>query len=292
MSNKKQQQTYSKSKLEEQIKQAIKVQNEYLQLKLLEQYFSLVPLKQADYFYQNQYAFLIKKQGKVKECIAISKYVWEHGYLKNRIYACENLINSYLYLDNYEKAEEYLTRIMQEKQDIFSMPTLLLCFIEIKRYKKEKQEIELSNDLPNYYQSQIMKYKKQKFNFYMQGYFNKNSEYNQFEEKITLEQLEQIVQENLSIAVKSPDSYAVDFYYFDLNYIIGKNKNNQPLTGIKVVTLKNSNQVLAIEPIDTKDTCKIIAMNQVFNLFEQKQEKNKVHYKSQIEKFNRRYNRD
>ncbi len=282
-------QMFNMYEIEKQIMKAIKEKNEYLQLKLLNQYFSIIPIETADFFYQNQYAFLMKKMGKVHYSIALSKNVLNNNTTTKKLYASENLINSYLYLNNYEKAEEYLNLIIEQNKEAFNQSNILLCFLEIKRKKKSIVPSYLKNKYAGYYQSQIIRYEKKKFYNYMQTYFNGDRNYNQFSNDFTLNELEKIVGEALPIAIKSPDSYAVDFYYFDLCREIGIDKENKKLTGIKVATLKNTNQLLAIEPIDVINTDKIIAINKF--PYRREQEEKKVFYKSQIDKFNRRYNK-
>lgn len=278
--------------LKNTIIQAIKQKDERLQLELLEEYFLRVPMHTVDGIYQNQYAFLMKKLGKVSNSIAISKNVLKMQKAKQSFYAYENIINAYLYLDNYDKAEEYLNIVLSQYENALQYPSFLLCFWEIKRKRNMQVFRKFETGQSSYYQSQIVDYNKTKFYKYTQTYFDKQKKQKKFKEEFTLEKLEEFVNKSIPNSVKSSDSYAVDFYYFNLNSIVGYDEKQQEITGIKVTTLKNTNQLLAIEPVDVINTNKIIVVNKVPYRTEQEQETTKILKKSQIEKFNRRYNRD
>ena len=181
-------------------------------------------------------------------------------------------------LSNYKNALEY--------------PNILLCFLEIKRKKAPKTLKGVTERNCNYYQSQVIHYKSSKFYRYMQIYFEKEKPVRKFKKEFTLEKLEEYVKSGLNMAIKSPDSYAVDMYYFDLNQNIGYDSLGKEVTGINVVTLKGTKQLLAIEPVDVIDSNKIFLVNKYPYQGEKTRESTKVLYKSQIEKFNRRYNRD
>lgn len=276
--------------LKNTIIEAIKQKDERLQLELLEEYFLRIPMHTVDGIYQNQYAFLMKKLGKVNKSIAISENVLKMQKAKQSFYAYENIINAYLYLDNYDKAEEYLNIVLSQYENALQYSSILLCFLEIKRKKNKQVSRKFERGLSSYYQSQIIDYNRVKFYKYTQTYFDKQKKQKTFKEEFTLEKLEEFVNKNLPVAIKSSDSYAVDFYYFNLNSIVGYDEKQQEITGIKVTTLKNTNQLLAIEPVDVINTNKIIVVNKVPYQTEQEQETTKIFKKSQIEKFRARYN--
>lgn len=288
--NKYRKQTMEIVDLQNCIIKAIKQKDERLQLELLEEYFLRTPMHTVDGIYQNQYAFLMKKLEKVNKSIAISENVLKMQKAKQSFYAYENIINAYLYLDNYDKAEEYLNIVLSQYENALQYSSFLLCFLEIKRNRNKQVSRKFERGPSNYYQSQIIDYNKVKFYRYTQTYFDKQKKQKTFKEEFTLEKLEEFVNKNLPITIKSSDSYAVDFYYFNLNSIVGYDEKGQETSGIKVTTLKNTNQLLAIEPVDVINTNKIIVVNKV--PYRTEQETTKILQKSQIAKFNRRYNRD
>lgn len=273
------------SKLEEEIKQANLDGNENLELKLLKKYFSRTSIASVDYYFQNQYAYLLKKTGEVNKSINISKKVLDGDKVKSKLYAYENIIDGYLYLNNYDEASRYLYQLLKEDEIAMNSPHIYLCYLELEK----ENELIIKKDSLEYYQSQVINHSKERFDKYMSSYFNKGRSYNQFLDDVLKEDLTKNIEENLPLSIKSYDSYAVDIYYFDVGNTIGYNKDKKELTGLKVVTLKNSNKLLSVEPIDVIDTNKILLVNHFS--YNKKEDTAKVLHKSQIDKFNKRYRR-
>lgn len=283
-------------------KQCLLEKNERKEFYILDKYLKNFPFHQLDVEMQIRYCHLLKLRGAVGQSIRLLERRIKE--LSPKIHADfrYELICAYLYVGDYDKAEKQLMDWFYTRKENKKKPLLATVANEIQLSKFSVAAFEIARK-KNYpfpyvkhsngtnYMNQLMHYDLNYMKRYILRYFGKTEDYNQFNQNLNVDKVTVMAEKLLEHAEKSTDSMAVDFYYFDLEQKIGKDINGQDLTGIKVTTIKDTNHIVNIEPIDVKDETKIRIINHDATTIKENNTSNKVYQKSQIEKFNRRYNR-
>lgn len=284
---------------------AMNSKDERKQLKLFDKALKYIDLSKFDNLTKARYCRLLRLKGSVKKSTQIlERIVRESNYRADDSIKWELLCN-YMYENDTDKAEDLLLSMMKSyikqaknnKNSSFSSH-----FLEDSRYglvlfaiarEKDQAYPEVEDYKLSYYSNQIKKYDLSKLRSYMSSYFNqKENLHGVFAPSISKDEIIKKTQRFMEEedVIRSTDSYAVDVYYLDFNEIIGKDKEKKDVTGVRVVTIKNTQDLLCIEPCDVKDTTKFRIVNKRPVMKDKTLEK-VYNRPSQIEKFNRRYNK-
>ncbi len=257
-------------------------------LKTFSKYIKHIPLSNWNYRYQCKYAELLKYNGNIETSIKHYKRLYEKSM---NIRAAYGLIDCYLYLNEYDKALTIMNEVKESGKLQSTDKKFYLYQAELYRHFQRKEVIDFSKNA-RYYTAQIYSYNQEHFLQYNSIYFNPNIvDMPSFNLDIEILSLTEEVLQVLDNAVKSTDSGVVDYYYFEYEQPIGVSEHDQPLTGLKVVTIKNSKQILKLQPYDVKDPTKILVVNKVPSKKATANNYEEIKRTKQIEKFNRRYNR-
>ncbi len=284
---------------------AMNSKDERKQLKLFDKALKYIDLSKFDNLTKARYCRLLRLKGSVRKSTQIlEKIVRESNYRAGDSIKWELLCN-YMYENDIDKAENLLLSMMKSyikqaennKNSSFSRH-----FFEDSRYglvlfaiarEKDQAYPEVEDYKLSYYSNQIKEYNLSKLRSYMSSYFNqKENLHGVFAPSISKDEIIKKTQRFMAKedVIRSTDSYAVDVYYLDFNEIIGKDKEKKDVTGVRVVTIKNTQDLLCIEPCDVKDTTKFRIVNKRPVMKDKTLEK-VYNRPSQIEKFNRRYNK-
>ncbi len=292
------------SYLQLQLKKSIELKDEREQFRLLNKFIKLSSFYELNEIDQVLYCRLLKFRGNVNRSIALLEDIMRKSDYKAPINVKLQLIQNYLYVNDYDKAEQLLNNCFYanaENKDKMMYQTIVqegynkhwvVAALEIARHNNYIYPSVKRKSL-SYYAFQIMYYDIEHTRSYMYKYFLENQGNHLFDESCSIDHLIELSRQLLPSAVKSTDSSAVDYYYFNLGQYVGRSVDGQPLTGIRVVTLKNSQDIINIEPYDVNDEKKIRIINSVsIPSKEERIPHNKEKRKSQIERFNARYHKN
>ena len=284
--------------------QSIKEKDEKKQLSILNKFLEISSIEKLDRETQARYCHLLRLRGAANKSMKILEELIKKSDGKTDFDVKWEYICTCMYKNEYDKAEKILYDMFYAKEQNVGKPvletmihrypnnTVISVLLEISRHNNYPYP-EVEEDRLSYYGSQIMNYDITKTKIHMSKYFIGGGRHcNIFNENLDVDQVLNMAEEALLLgAEKSTDSFTFDVYYFDWNKQIGTNRKKDSLTGLKVITLKNSLDIIHVEAFDVKDERKYLIVNSVLNKEETK-DIQKEKKKSQIEKFNRRYNRN
>lgn len=284
----------------EEFKQGVQTEDDYLQFSAINKYIKKEGIDTLPEEIQARYCRLLRLKGLEKRSIELLEKIYDENNHCSSWEIRWELLSDYLYIDDYDKVEALIADWFYDKHPNNKEPMLQTILDEYRHRNlvlacmvlaKEKYHLSLKTKPSrqiSYYEQQMKDYNLKKAKAYNQHYFYHDANHYQFNLNLTVDGVFDMAKKLLPSAIKSTNSYVVDFYYFDFDKPIGQDLNHHPLTGIKVTTLKNSQNILFVIPYDVKSQKKFRVINSVQTI---EKENNPVKTKnmSQIEKFNRRY---
>ena len=218
-----------------------------------------------------------------EESIKEFKYVFEAD---NRTNALVELFYLYYFTRQYQEAMKLLTII--EQRNVIDSKYLEVITLVLK-YKLNKLTLHDKYNLKNYQSFQIVDYSYNEALKHSKRHNHKNNiEKSQFLEGINLEYLFKLAKDNISDNNRYNTKSTLDIYYFGLSGI-GVDRNGNLANFIKVVALPDTKDIITIHPVDSVDT-EVVNIEYDRNImFPHNKQKTKT--LSQIEKFNKKYNK-
>ena len=289
----------------EQFKEGVKTEDDYLQFSSINKYIKKAGIDSLPTEIQARYARLLRERGTTKRSIELLENIYRNSHHQCGWDIRWELLCDYFYENDYDKAEAVIADwfyvnaenknkpMYQTIVDGYKHRNLVLACMGLAKEKKHTR-LKTNDKIMSYYEQQIDFYQLDRAKAYNKCNFQQTRDNSQFDAKWTVDGIFDLAKELLPTATKSTNSYLVDFYYFDFDEPIGKDMHNNPLTGIKVTTLKNSQDILLVIPYDVKNDKKFRVINPAkleTKENDHKEEKAPIKSKrmSQIEKFNRRY---
>ena len=224
---------------------------------------------------------MYKKQDQFDQAISDFKLA---NIRNNNMFAVEELFFTYYYLRMYKEALKLITTL--KKSNYITSKCIKIMTLIIK---KELGIISLQDkfNVSDYSEYQILDYRKEDaFRHIKEHRCDNLNDNSKFKYNINLNYLFELIEDNIKNAKRSKEKNQMDIYYFGISNV-GKSINGDNANYVRVVVIPNTYNIISIYPVK-KVLCEALNIEYDYDkLFSIK--KSKVKKKSQIEKFNKRY---
>ena len=225
----------------------------------------------------------LKELGCYEEAILDFEFAYKNG---DRINAMIELFYSYYFIRKYDKAMELLPLI--EKNNLINEKKLKVIKLVLKN-KLNKMTLKDKFDIRDYVELQIVDYNLNNTLNHMRVHvYIDDMEKSKFRKDIDLKYLVEILMENIDDSNRSKIDSSLDVYYFGISGI-GMDRNGDLANYVRVVVVHDTRNIVTAYPVsEVNDNIKNVTYDRN-KLFKEEHEKTKV--LSQIEKFNKKYNK-